>query len=169
MARADIDDILGRIEQLAAEINQFVPTETKSIQFRADLAGLLVVAMAAAYETCVKETLTSYASRHHSQFAIFTQNHFERLNSRVALSDLYRYASTFDSSVHHQFGQEVKRRKGAINSRVGKDITAAYALILKWRHDFAHAGIRNTTVEEALATHRLAKRVLYCFDRAFGY
>jgi hypothetical protein len=168
MARSDIDEVLDRVESLAAEIEQFVPNDPKSVQFRADLAGLLVVAIASSYETCVKETLTAYAGRHHSQFAIFTQNHFEKLNSKVAVSDLYKYASTFDNAVHFEFGQLIKRRKGAIYKRIGKDFVASYNQILKWRHDFAHAGIRNTTVEEALATHRLAKRVLYCFDDAFS-
>jgi hypothetical protein len=60
------------------------------------------------------------------------------------------------------------RRKKQIDQRLGKSIVESYSQILSWRHAFAHAGTRNTTIEEAIATHRLAKRVLYTFDRAFN-
>jgi len=168
VARVDLDTILGRPEILVQEIKNFVSNDSKSIQFRADLAGLLVVAMSASYEACVKETLMSFASRHHSQFGTFAQNHFHKLNSRVSLSDLYGYARTFDNAIHQRFGQIVDARRTKILNRIGKDITKSYSQILSWRHDFAHAGIRNTTVEEALMTHRLAKRVVHSFGDAFG-
>lgn len=168
MSRSDIAPILGRPETLALEINSFVPITPRTVQFRADLAGLLVVAMAASYEAAVKETLVSYASRHHSQFGTFAQNHFRKLNSRIGMSDLSSYARTFDNSVHRKFGELITSRKQQLISRIGKDFTKAYGQILSWRHDFAHAGIRNTTVEEALVTHRLAKRVLFTFDDAFN-
>lgn len=168
MSRSDIDQILVRVEDLAREIENFVPVDSKNVQFRADLAGLLVVAIVASYESCVKETLTNFASRHHEKFGIFAQNHFKKLNSRISLSDLSGYASTFDSSVHSKYGQLLKSRKERIDKKIGKNITSAYTQILSWRHDFAHAGTRNTTVEEALAMHTLAKRVLYVFDEAFG-
>ncbi len=167
MARSDIDQILIRVEDLAKEIERFVPDGSKNIQFRADLAGLLVVAIAASYESCVKETLMNFASRHHEKFGLFAQNHFKKLNSRISLSDLSGYASTFDSSVHSRYESLLKARKNRIDKKIGRNITSAYKQILSWRHDFAHAGIRNTTVEEALTTHMLAKRILYIFDEAF--
>lgn len=167
MPRADLDKILARLEILAQEIKIFVSNDPKSIQFRADLAGLLVVAMAASYEACVKETLMNFAGRHHKKFGTFAQDHFQKLNSRVALSDLYVYARTFDNAIHQKFGQIIQIRKSRLQERLGIDFTKSYAQILSWRHDFAHAGIRNTTVEEALVTHHFAKRVLYSFDIAF--
>lgn len=167
MARSDIDQILVRVEELAREIEKLVPSSPKNITFRADLAGLLVVAIVASYESCVKETLTNFASRHHEKFGMFAQNHFKRLNSRIALSDLTTYARTFDNSIHGRYGELLKQRKNRIDKKIGRDITAAYTQLLSWRHDFAHSGIRNTTVEEALSTHILAKRVLYTFDKAF--
>jgi hypothetical protein len=167
MARAEIDVILRRAEALALEIEAFVPNTARSVQFRADLAGLLVVSMAASYESCVKETLMNFAGRHLSQFGMFAQNQYRKLNSRISMADLYSYASTFDNSVHQKFGQIIVARKAKLMTRIGKDFTKAYSQILSWRHDFAHAGIRNTTIEEALMTHRLAKRVLYSFDDAF--
>jgi len=40
VARVDLDTILGRPEILVQEIKNFVSNDPKSIQFRADLAGL---------------------------------------------------------------------------------------------------------------------------------
>lgn len=167
MPRGDLDEILRRIDTLEGHIGDFVPVTARTVEFRADLAGLLVVAIAAAYESCVKETLTAYASRHHEAFGTFTQNQFNKLNSKVAVSDLNLYARTFSNDIHRHFGEALDRRKKQIEARTGKNITTAYKQILSWRHDFAHAGVRNTTIEEALATHRFAKRVLYAFDEAF--
>lgn len=168
MARSDVAAILGRVDVLAQEINDSVPNDTKSLEFRADLAGLLVVLMAASYESCVKETIIGYASRHHNQFGIFAQNQFRRLNSRISMNDLYGYTSNFDNSVNTKFKRIVNARRNRLMDRIGRDITVAYGQILSWRHDFAHAGVRNTTVEEALMNHRLAKRVIYSFDEAFN-
>ncbi|HEV7660906.1 MAG TPA: HEPN domain-containing protein [Allosphingosinicella sp.] len=168
MARNDLDAIFGRIDTLDGEIATFVPVATKAIQFRADLAGLLVVAIAASYESCVKETLISYAARHHLEFAVFAQNQFQKLNSRINLSDLFRYARNFGNPIHKKFSEVLNERKAKILLRTGKDFSKAYEQILSWRHDFAHTGSRNTTIEEAMATHRLAKRVLYAFDDGFN-
>ncbi len=108
-----------------------------------------------------------FAGRHHAQFHLFTQNHFRKLNSRISVSDLYKYARTFDNTTHTKFGVLMNKRKKKLQNYVGKDFTAAYEQLLNWRHDFAHAGVRHTTVEEALKTHRLAKWVLLTFDDAF--
>ena len=168
MPRRDLDAIFARIESLRSEIVLHVPTSTNTLQFRADLAGLLVVAIAASYESCVKETLTSYAARHHVEFETFAQNHFNKLNSRINLNDLYGYARTFGNPIHRDFGKRIQERKRKILDRTGKDFTKAYEQILSWRHDFAHAGVRNTTVQEAFLTHGFAKRVLYAFDDSFA-
>lgn len=168
MARSDLAPILDRIDLLAGEISNYVPISPATLQFRGDLAGLLVVAIAASYESCVKETMVNYAARHHVQFEIFAQNNFEKLNSRINLSDLHRYAKSFDNSIHQKFGELIVERRRRLNTKIGKDFTKSYGQILSWRHDFAHAGKRNTTVKEALATHRLAKRVMYTFDEAFA-
>ncbi|MBN8900151.1 MAG: hypothetical protein J0H57_03885, partial [Rhodospirillales bacterium] len=110
------------IDALASEINAFVPLDTRSVQFRADLAGLLVVSIVATYESCVKETLTGFAGRHHAQFGTFAQNHFGRLNSRISLSDLYGYARTFDSARHAASGAILDRRKSKFKSWLGKTL-----------------------------------------------
>lgn len=169
MPRTDLDLHFNRIEELVREMRQFVPTDVVGVaQFRADLAGLLVVSIAASYESCVKETLITYATNHHASFGNFATKNFAKLNSRISVGDLNRYAQTFDDRVHSRFKRILADRKRRIDARIGKNIESSYHQLLSWRHDFAHAGIRNTTIEEAIATHRLGKRVLYAFDDAFN-
>lgn len=168
MPRADLDVHFDRIEKLVAEMEQYVPPDTKGIAgFRADLAGLLVVTISASYESCVKETLVSYAGRHHIAFANFATNNYRKLNSRISIGDLHGYTGTFDENVSIRFRTLLSDRRRRIDGRIGKNIEKSYQQILNWRHDFAHTGARNTTIEEAVSTHRLAKRVLYAFDDAF--
>lgn len=169
MRRRDLSAHLDRINNLATEINQHVPVSAHgAVDFRADLAGLLVVAIAASYESCVKETLVGYASLHGKAFEQFTKNNFDKLSSRIQLSDLHRYAKLFDQGINKKFSETISFRKERINRRLGKNIEKCYEQILDWRHDFAHAGIRNTTIEEAIATHRLARHVVISFYDAFG-
>jgi len=169
MARADLDRNFSRIDDLIAEINGLVPSSSyRAVQFRADLAGLLVVAMAATYETCVKEILFEYANRKHIDFGGFALRNYEKLNSKISIKDLRRYCELFDPTICKRFKERVTDKKKRILGRVGKNIELSYEQILAWRHEFAHAGIRQTTIEEAAATHRIAKRILYLFDDAFN-
>ncbi|WP_413371548.1 HEPN domain-containing protein [Brevundimonas phoenicis] len=168
MQRADLDTQLQRIDELIAEITKFVPADDISAgTFRADLAGLLVVSIAATYESCVKNVLVSYAHKQHVVFGNYTTARYARLSSKVSIRDLHSYANTFDSTVGRKFKSKLLSRKTAINAKLGKDIEKSYEQLLDWRHAFAHAGSRNTTIEEAASTHKLAKRVIYCFGEAF--
>ncbi len=124
--------------------------------------------MAAAYESCVKEVLIAHASFRHGDFEYFVTQHYAKLNSKIGKDDLLRYAKLFSAKVHKDFKTLLKKRSDAIASRTGMDIAEKYGQILSWRHDYAHAGLQNTTVSEAAKFHVFAKRVLYCFDEAFS-
>lgn len=168
MARSDLDSHLSRVDRLVEDIERFIPEGTPGATgLRGELAGLLVVAMAAAYESCVKETLIAHASSKHGDFEYFITQHYAKLNSKVSKDDLVRYAKLFSVQVLDNFKVSLKKRSESIEGRTGMSITEKYAQILSWRHDYAHAGIQNTTVSEAARFHRFAKRVLYCFDEAF--
>lgn len=169
MPRPDLDQHFDRIELLVKEMQQFVPNEiVGTAQFRGDLAGLLVVTIAASYESCVKDVMIIHAGRHHVAFGNFATNNYKKLNSRITIGDLHGYAGNFDQKIASRFKIILEKRKKAIDAKIGINIEACYKQVLNWRHDFAHAGIRNTTIEEAIKTHRLAKRVLYSFDEAFN-
>lgn len=158
-----------RIDNLVQEINQFVPPESRGVnEFRADLAGMLVVTMAAMYETCVKTSMVSYAARHGREFEGFTERNFSKLSSRITHNDLRRYATTFDSKICDKFDRILDRRKKTVVRLSGKNPIKQLEQILKWRHDFAHAGLRQTTISEAVATHRLASVVIVSYHNAFS-
>lgn len=169
MSRIDLDENFKRIDVLISEINATVPANSgfSGIQLRADLAGLLVVAMAATYETCVKEIICSHAARRHDEFGEFAQRNFEKLNSKIQVHDLNKYCGLFSPLIRLSFKDRLTARRRKISERTGRNIETSYEQILSWRHDFAHAWNRNTTIEEAESTHRMAKRVLYVFDEAF--
>lgn len=169
MPRVDLDMHFSKIDDLVREIEELVPSNSyRCIEFRADLAGLLVVAMAATYETCVKEILYEHANRQHIAFGEFALRNYDKLNSRIQVKDLKKYCETFDPNICLRFKMRLASKKQKLLSRAGKNIETAYEQILSWRHDFAHGGIRQTTIEEATATHRIGKRILYVFDDAFN-
>lgn len=170
MSKADLDAHFGKIDNLVSEINALVPDgiNFKTVSFRADLAGLLVVAIAATYETCVKEVLSNYANSRHAEFGSFASRNYKKLNSRVKVKDLEGYCELFDPDIKNRFKARLVKRKGGLLSRTKLNIETSYEQILTWRHDFAHAWNKNTTIEEAARTHRVGKRMLYILDDAFN-
>ena len=96
MPKSNLLEITRRIDDLASEMEKFVPIGMKGTDgFRPDLAGLLVVTIAACYEDCVKKTLVGHAAKRHVDFEEFTERNFSRLSSRVKVNDLHRYANLF--------------------------------------------------------------------------
>ena len=169
MARVDLETNFSRIKTIVEEINYFVPASDRGvIAFRGDLAGLVVVLIAATYETCVKDILMSYAYRNHEAFGEFAQNHFSRMSSRIAVQDRNQYARACNPGIHEKFRDRLHDRKEKIERCIGQNVEANYKLLLSWRHEFTHTGNKSTTVEEAIRTHGFARHVLYSFDDAFN-
>jgi len=169
MSRKEIDSHFAKINELIVEIQDIVPDGSyKMVKFRADLAGLLVVAITATYENCVKEILCEYANKKHVAFGKFATRNFEKLNSKIRINDLERYCSIFDPDIKIRFRKNLARTKSKILNRVGKNIEDSYMQLLAWRHAFAHAHIQQTTIEEAVSYFVLSKRIIYILDDAFN-
>lgn len=169
MARPELDAHFLKVELLAQEMQTYAPlSNLAATSFRANLAGLLVVTICATYETCVKEILINFADSKHADFGRYATNNYAKLSSKIAIADLHKYAKLFDPNLNDRFKQALRKKRDRINSRLGKDILQAYEQLLNWRHDFAHAGSHNTTIEEALTFHRLAKRIIYVLDTSFS-
>lgn len=168
MPRSNLLTVTRRIHELAFEMEKFVPVGNKGVDsFRADLAGLLVVTIAACYEDCVKTTLVEHASKRHVDFEEFTERNFSRLSSKVKVNDLHRYARLYGGDAEKRFKEILKAKRVKISGRTGFNIEKRYEQILNWRHDYAHGGVKNTTISEDLEFHMFGLRVLYCFNEAF--
>lgn len=168
MNRTGIIQILTRTDSLAAEIENFVPSNPSAGSFRADLAGLLLVNACATYETCVKEVMYAYASRHSPQFKGYTERRYQKINSKIDISDLHSCAKNFDPDINVEFKKRLKHYQDLFLIKSNVDIKARYTQILEWRHSVAHTGARVTTVEEVLKHHRASKRILFAFCEAFS-
>lgn len=168
MNRQEVKENLIRVDRLAAEVNENAPPDdTRVLEFRADLAGLLVVLVCATYENCVKQTIFAYAEKQSPYFGVYAQSQYERINSKIDVPSLKKLTKTFHPDLGNQFDRKLKLLKSAILKSHNADITAHYDQILKWRHSFAHAGTRSTTIEEVLKHHHYAKRIIYLFSDCF--
>lgn len=170
MPRDSVRAHLASIDEMYREIEERVPENQlyNIIQFRADLAGLLVVAIAARYESCVKEIIYDHTERRHESFGAYARRNYSRINSKISIRDLKKYCEIFEPAVKTKFTSLLTSRRQWVSARVGKNIENCYERILELRHDFAHTGNRNTTLTEAFQTHRLAKHVIFSFDDAFA-
>lgn len=168
MDKEKIDRHFLRTLRIQKECEKFAPASLRGVEdFRSDICGLILVSIAASYENCVKSILIDFSSRRHVDFEFFINKNFDRLNSRIAVNDLYRYTKLFGVRVHNEFTRSLGARKTRIENINGKNIESCYKEILNWRHDFAHAAVQNTTINEAMLFHRYARHVIYSFHDAF--
>lgn len=168
MERPELAPHLERISLLSKEMQKHVPIDLMgACDFRADLAGLLVVTIVASYESCVKETLISFSSKQNLKFSEYVVRKYDKLNSKIALRDLCKYCNDFEPSARTRFNENRNKRKNRISNALGQDVEKKYEQLLDWRHDFAHKAIRNTTIEEAMEFHRYAKHILLAFYDSF--
>lgn len=169
MARSDVLEGLSRVDQLLEEFDLRLPAESpRNADFRADLAGLLVVLIAATYENCVKDILVRFAESKHVDFGGYASRSYEKINSRIRIGDLKKYARNFDPDIENVFVRSISKKKSDIFARTGIDIVKCYDQLLDWRHAFAHQGARIVSLEEAARFHRYARRVMIAFDKSFG-
>lgn len=162
------DEYLSKINTLIHEINKTTPaTAVHCLELRAELAGLLVVAIAATYETCIKEILIEHARSKHVEFGGFAKNNFAKINSRIKPNDLKNYCKMFSENMATNFSKSLDKRKKRISTATRTNIEKRYELLLDWRHDYAHAAIKSTTIEEAEKCNRFAKHILYVFEDTF--
>ena len=111
MPKSNLLEISRRVNDLASEMERFVPIVMKGTDgFPAELAGLLVVTIAAYYEGCVKSTLVEHAAKRHVDFEEFTERYFSRLNSRVTVNDLHRYARLFGGTSEDRFKKMLRSK-----------------------------------------------------------
>ncbi len=167
--KKDVDVHFVWIKRIIKEIDHFVPDSQNGTQaFRADLAGLLCVAIAAAYENSVKDSMIRHASSKHSDFEHFITKNFDRLNSRIKPNDLKKYTALFSDAHCAKFNHGLKERRKKILEATKLNCESRFEQILDWRHGYAHAVKLNTTVVEVVESHRVAKHVLYVFDNALS-
>ena len=169
MAQIDIDERFKAVDDLIKRMNQFAPPENLSAtEFRADLARLLVIAIVSAYEASVRATLIEYAKRHHDVFGCYIEANYEKLNAQIKVKQLKGLAKKFAPKLEEDFINELTRTHHRFATGAHLDFCHAYCELVKLRHRFAHATTAVTTIEEAERRHRVAKHVIYAFDRVFS-
>lgn len=168
MKRSDVIAYTEGINKVAEHSERFAPANLRGVnEFRAELGGLLTVLVASSYENIVKQVLVDYASRHNDTFGRFTESAFDRLDSRIKVADLHKYCKHGGLKVSVSFKRILGHRRELYQTISRVEMEKSYERLLKWRHAYAHAGVKNTTIEEAMRTHREALPVLFAFAEAF--
>ena len=167
--KRDVDAHFVWIKRIIKEIDTYVPESVVGTEaFRSDLAGLLCVTIAAAYENSAKDSMIRCAATRHLDFEFFVSKNFDRLNSRVRVHDLKKYASLFSQDGGSSFSLALKQRKARILGSSRVNCEASFEQLLDWRHGYAHSGQLNTTISEVVKSHRAAKHILYAFEQALN-
>lgn len=169
LAREEIDAQFEAVDELIARMDQHAPaSDPSNIEFRGDLSRLLVIAIVSAYEASVRATLVEYAKRHHNVFGCYVEAECERLNAQIKVKDLKGLAGKFDPMLKQKFENELKRVESRYLKAAHRDIRCIYGELIKLRHRMAHSANAKISIEDAQRRHRIARHVLYAFDRAFA-
>ncbi|MFK5892977.1 MAG: HEPN domain-containing protein [Pseudomonadota bacterium] len=130
--------------------------------------GFLSVNAVTVFELCIKEIFINFSEKKNNVFGCFVENHFQKLNGRIKISDIKSLANKFGDKYSLKFDKllcEAERK--SLNNREGS-IKSSYGNIIEWRHQFAHKGIMpvNATYEEAKNSYVLGKTVIIVLFKA---
>ncbi len=152
---------LSHIDKMVDEFNRIAPSSNHNNAFvRSDLAGLLLIAICAVYENCIKKIMIEYSDGKHGEFSYFIENNYKRLNSRIKKNDLIKLLKMFSINK----GDNLKNKINNFSNKIhGINLGNRYDQIFNWRHDYAHAKITSTTLEEVYTHHRVGKFVVFYF------
>ncbi|MCY4259984.1 MAG: HEPN domain-containing protein [Rhodobacteraceae bacterium] len=165
------------IRSLAQEMENIVSTAGSTTgTLQNELAGMFAVTIVATYESIVRDTLIAFAGCHHPKFEKYIENEFSRMNSRIAIDDLYRYSRSFGlagwtdpgtgrrSTIFHRLLNEQQSR---IENRLRKDMKKCCKNLFDWRNDYAHNRTSKPTLGDICGSRRAAKYVIKAFSDAF--
>jgi hypothetical protein len=134
---------------------------------RAKYTGFVTVAAVTVYEMAIKEVLIDFAAREHAVFGVFAESTFGRINGRIRLDDLRKYARRFGQSYESDFLDRLDSASDLHLRRHRRDLRSTYGNLVVWRHDFAHAGrTASATYQEAVQAYQDGKIVIDCLAGA---
>ncbi len=149
-------------------LNAPVPNPA-SDSYRADLAGFLSVAYAAAFEECIKEIIKQFAKRQHILLHRVIEQKFDRINGRIKIDVIKDdYLKQFGEEYKKRFEAKIKLLEDHSLVSLGQSALSSYANIINWRHAFAHALERQTTIDEVQKAYPLAKKILHALDESLS-
>jgi RiboL-PSP-HEPN len=132
---------------------------------RSRYTGFVAVSAVTVFELSMKAIFAEFSTRTHEVLANFTGAFFEKVNGRVALSELRgNYLKKFGVAYREKFDKRLDEIDLAALKTEGKSVKAAYSNLVTWRNEFAHDGRvpENPTYEEVKASYQLGKRVIDC-------
>ncbi|NBB84524.1 MAG: hypothetical protein GVY28_14120 [Alphaproteobacteria bacterium] len=127
--------------------------------------GFLSVSAVTVYELAIKEIFIDFSRRKHKVFGNFIENHYERLNGRIRVSDLRKsHIPRFGEKYVGRFDKKIAYSKNATLRTDGVDFAALYGNLITWRNSFAHEGfVPNTaSYQDVKQAYEQGKKVIEC-------
>lgn len=158
------------VERLTANVLAHAPPPGPANEpFRADLAGLLSTSYVAAFESCTKAIFTKFASTKHRLLGNVAGFHFAQINSKIHFNTLAdQYAGQFGGPYRTKFLELLNAEEASVLASDRVSLRDTWANLLKWRHAFAHEGVKLTTLEEVTVAYPIARRLVIVLDNAMS-
>jgi RiboL-PSP-HEPN len=153
---------LQKVEELATNLVRNAPVAGLSTDsFRADLAGFLAIAYAAAFEESVKEIFIAFAKSQHTILHRMVEKKFDRINGKIKIDTIKNdYLLPLGEQFKDVFSSELKRVEDEVLRSHGQSVISSFTNIIDWRNAFAHKLERQTTIEEVQTSYVFAKKVI---------
>lgn len=149
-------------DAIVAHLDTLVPGLADPL-LRAKYTGFVTVAAVTVYEMAVKDVFIDFASQTHPVLGSFADSFFDRINGRIQLDDLKKYAARFGQAYADTFIARLKDSSEQHLKAAKRDPRSAYSNLVLWRHDFAHEAIAaSATYQEAVTAYQDGKVVIEC-------
>jgi len=157
------DDLIAHLDPVVAGAKDpFIQTR---------YVGFVCVSTVTVVELCVRDILVDFATRKHRVFGAFCHDLYDRMNGRITLKDLRdSYVKKFGDRYVIKFNKLLDSSEDSELRNSGRSMKSSYGNLITWRHSFAHQGIMppNASYAEAKQGFEMAKKVLWCLDRALA-
>ena len=171
MVYEEIKKFFQEIDDFIDKVNETVPNTSVNSALRTQIARLLVISVVSTYEESVKMIMTEFAKSQDPTFSSYVEENTKMLNVKIKREDLKGYAKQFDPQIADRFENNVDYVQHKLERHIRKNLKSDYAELIRHRNHFAHTPLSNTTlsasIEETQERHKIARHVIYAFEKAF--
>jgi hypothetical protein len=127
--------------------------------------GFLSVSAVTVYELAIKDIFCDFASKRHTAFGSFVENHFRRINGRIKIETLKdEHLKLFGDTYSKEF-QKLLCKEESSNLKARQiSIKSSYQNLIQCRHDFVHKGFPTLTFNEVIEDYKNSKEVIHCLN-----
>lgn len=131
------------------------------------MAGIVAVEAVTAYELAIKDILEDFSKKKHKVFGTFVNSTFSRLNGRIKYQEIKdNMVKAYGDKYFQRFIAKKDFKTKEVLSTLRVDLVQTYDNLILSRHRFVHSGQLTMTLQEAINSYTIGKKLIAALDEA---